>query len=436
MYESYSTTIMNGVTLGLDGFTILVSVVLLFALLSEKRERQLETSSFMGVVISNGLCAIADMLVCVLNNFTGHWFLAGHIYNISYVIYMFTIMFFCFFQYHMMRKKVFIADGLNYTMAFMCMMPVLIWLIGNGQTPPWFITLNSAGIFVKGNAFWVSLLIPAVIMLFNLVFILSCKNKLSGKELFAWISYEIFPGIIYIIFFITGLFYESVLYMSVALSSILLYAEIHLSDIRESVVLENKLDKSRMQLMVSQIQPHFLYNALNSIYVLIDIDKEKAQEAVSTFSDYLRQNINALKTGEPVTFEEELEHTKAYLYLEQIRFGNKLKIFYDIKATGFLIPPLTVQPLAENAIKHGISKKGDGGTLTISSYEDEKYFYIKIVDDGLGFDSSDFASDDKHTHVGLSNVKSRIENMVNGNLDVSSVPGEGTTCTISIAKGK
>ena len=425
---------MKGVSLGLDCFTILVSVVLLFALLSESRTKKLETTSFMGVVITNGFCAILDLFVCILRDTYQYTYMARNLYNLSYVIYMVTMLYFCFFQYHMMRKKVYIADGIDLTMIFMCLSPSFIWLIGNAQTRPWFIHIENDGTFVRGDAFWVALLIPSVIMLFNLVFILTCKDKLSGRELFAWISYEIFPAIIYIVFFTTGLFYESILYMAVALSSILIYAEVHLSELREGVEVENQLNKSRMQLMVSQIQPHFLYNALNSIYALIDVDKEQAQEAVSTFADYLRQNINALKTGEPVKFEEELEHTKAYLYLEQIRFGNKLNILYDIKATDFIIPPLTVQPLAENAIKHGISKKSEGGTLKISSSEDENNYYVQIVDDGLGFDAKNFAKDDKHTHVGLNNVNSRIVNMVHGKLSVKSVPDEGTICEITIPK--
>lgn len=434
MNTSYNTIVMKGVSLGLDCFTILVSMVLLFALLSESRTKKLETKSFIGVVITNGLCAIADVLVCLYKDAVGYMYIARHLYNLSYVIYMLSLMYFCFFQYHMMRKKVYIADGLNYVMTFLCLSPSLIWIIGNTQSRPWFTGVDESGILVRGDAFWAALLVPSVIMLFNFVFILTCRDKLQRRELFAWISYEIFPAIIYIVFFTTGLFYESILFMAVTLSSVLVYAEIHLAEIREGVEMENQLNKSRMKLMVSQIQPHFLYNSLNSIYALIDSDKETAQEAVSTFSDYLRQNINALKSDHPVKFEEELEHTKAYLYLEQIRFGDKLNIIYDIRVKDFLVPPLSVQPLVENAIKHGISKKTDGGTLKISSFEDEHYYYVQIVDDGLGFEAENFSDGDKHTHIGLFNVNSRIVNMIHGNLSVKSVPGEGTICKISIPK--
>ena len=208
---SNQTLIMKGVSLGLDCFTVLVSIVLLFALFSENREKKIETKSFIGILVANGLCAALDTEVYVLNNAKGYEYIARHAYNASYVLYMITLMYFCFFQYHMMRKKVYIADGINYTVAFVCLAPTLIWIIGNAQNPSWFTRVEASGALTRGNVFWVALLIPSVIMLFNLVFMLTCKDKLSGKELFAWISYEIFPAIIYIIFFTTGIFYESIL---------------------------------------------------------------------------------------------------------------------------------------------------------------------------------------------------------------------------------
>ena len=109
--------------------------------------------------------------------------------------------------------------------------------------------------------------------------------------------------------------------------------------------------------MVSQIRPHFMYNALSSIAALCKLDPDTAYDATITFSDYLRGNMDSLKQTAPIPFEKELEHLKKYLHIEKMRFGNKLNIVYDICATDFEIPQLTVQPLAENAVKHGISKK-------------------------------------------------------------------------------
>lgn len=121
--------------------------------------------------------------------------------------------------------------------------------------------------------------------------------------------------------------------------------------------LEKELENSRISLMISQMQPHFLYNVLNTIYHLCGREPETAQEAISTFSDYLRNNMGALEKKELVPFDEELRHIKTYLQLEKIRFGDELAIEYDIEVTNFFLPVLTVQPLVENAVEHGIGKK-------------------------------------------------------------------------------
>ena len=131
--------------------------------------------------------------------------------------------------------------------------------------------------------------------------------------------------------------------------------------------MQRELTESRVAIMVSQIQPHFLYNSLSSIAMMCTIDPETAQEATVTFADYLRGNMDSLKQKTPVPFSKELEHLKKYLYIEKLRFGKKLNIVYDIRTEDFVLPQLSIQPLAENAVKHGISKKRGGGTLTIST---------------------------------------------------------------------
>ncbi|MDO5331525.1 MAG: histidine kinase [Bacillota bacterium] len=435
MYQ-YFVNISDGVSLGLDIFTVLVSMVLLYLLFSERHTKGNLQKYFIAIPVTNAVSAIADFSIKYITVYQLNINLIGPFYDISYVSFMLTIMFLSFCQYETMRQKIYVADGILYTMAFVCNAPSLIWLIGNGNGLNWFYSISSNGVIEHGNLFWLSVAFPVLILLFNFVFMLTCKKEMVRNQLFAWLSYEMFPFVVWVVYAITGTFYEAAIFTAISLSLLLLYGHIHLGSIIDGIVTENQLNKSQMKLMVSQIQPHFMYNALNSIYVLIDKDKDQAQEAVAMFSDYLRQNINSLKSDQPVAFEEELEHTKAYIYLEQIRFGDKLKVLYNIKATDFKIPPLSVQPLVENAIKHGISKKPGGGTVEITSREDDKNYVVEIIDNGLGFNAGEFSSNDKHTHIGLFNVNSRLVNMVNGNLTVKSQHGVGTVCTITIVKEK
>lgn len=200
--------------------------------------------------------------------------------------------------------------------------------------------------------------------------------------------------------------------------------------------IEKELETANTSLMISQIQPHFLYNALNTIKYLIKRDPKAAEKAVISFSRYLRGNMDSISQKEPIPFVSELEHTKNYCDIELLRFGDKLEIIYDTPVTDFSLPALSVQPIVENAIKHGVTKKPEGGTVTVSSREDEKYFIITVRDDGVGFDTEnpDLAPSETHAHIGTQNVRERLENMVNATMNIESKIGVGTTVTIKIPK--
>ena len=196
--------------------------------------------------------------------------------------------------------------------------------------------------------------------------------------------------------------------------------------------MERELEDSRIAITLSQLQPHFIYNVLNSIYHLCDRDPKLAQEVVDKFSDYLRNNMKSIEQKEPIPFEEEYQHIQTYLSLEKIRFRT-LEIIYDIDIVNFMLPPLTVQPLVENAVKHGVTKKRGGGSVTISTRETEEAYLVMVADTGVGFDLERYSEDGK-VHIGIRNVRERLKNMVNGTLTITSVPGEGTTAVVTIPK--
>lgn len=198
--------------------------------------------------------------------------------------------------------------------------------------------------------------------------------------------------------------------------------------------LEEELKENRVRLAMSQIQPHFIHNSLNSIYHLCEIDTELAQQAISDFSDYLQQSLSAMDRTALIPFGEELKHVKTYLKLEQLRFGKDLNVVYRIEAAGFMLPALSVQPIVENAVKHGICQKEEGGgTVLLAVRECPDCFEIMVVDDGVGF-SPEQEHKDKGTHVGIRNVRQRLDIMCNATLDITSKPGKGTTARICIPK--
>ena len=206
-------------------------------------------------------------------------------------------------------------------------------------------------------------------------------------------------------------------------------AEMHAAELKE------ELADINMRLMLSQIKPHFLYNALNTIKYLIKKDPKTAEQVVVKFSKYLRANMDSLTQKTPLPVEKELDHVANYTDIEQHRFGNRLNVVYDIRCKDFVILPLTIQPIVENAIKHGINQKPEGGTVTIKTYDDEDFFYVDVSDDGVGFDiNKKPAEDDGRSHVGVSNIKTRLKEMLKATVEVESKVGVGTKVLVKIPK--
>ena len=128
---------------------------------------------------------------------------------------------------------------------------------------------------------------------------------------------------------------------------------------------------------------------------------------------------------------QEMEHVHYYVSIENVRFPD-MTFTFDMNSEDFIIPALTVQPIVENAIKHGLMKLTEGGSIHVVSYETDTHYCISVEDNGAGFDVSTLVEDKKH--VGLRNIRERLKVMVNGSLEIESTPGVGTKVMISIPK--
>ena len=200
---------------------------------------------------------------------------------------------------------------------------------------------------------------------------------------------------------------------------------------KEKNMIEAELKESRISIMLSQIQPHFIYNTLGTIERMCLKDPEKAFHLVRNFSLYLRGNFSELDSVAPIRFAEELKHVEYYVNIEKVRYPD-ITIEYDVQITDFVLPALSVQPLVENAIKHGLMRLETGGTVVIRSYETPTHFCVEVKDDGVGFDTSLPVEEKKH--VGIRNIRGRLKAMVNGELILESKSGDGTRAVIMIPK--
>ena len=193
-------------------------------------------------------------------------------------------------------------------------------------------------------------------------------------------------------------------------------------------------EHARVNLMLSQIQPHFLFNSLYVIQEICRTDPETASRAIEGFSRYLRHNMDSIAVNRPIPFSEELEHTKLYVRLQQLRFGEVLDVQYNLTVTDFRMPSLALQPIVENAIRYGVRQNERGaGTVEISTAETDDYYEIVVADNGPGFDM-DKLPEDGASHIGLKNVRERLRHISNGNLLIESARGKGTKVIIQLPK--
>ena len=199
----------------------------------------------------------------------------------------------------------------------------------------------------------------------------------------------------------------------------------------ERKVLKAELAESRVSIMMSQIRPHFIYNTLGSIEQLCELDPQKAGELVHNFAKYLRGNFGELDNPKPIFLSQEMEHVRHYLYIESVRFPD-MSFSFEMNTDDFCLPALTIQPLVENAIKHGLMKLPKGGSIRIVSYETPTDYCVTVEDDGVGFDTT--VPLDEKKHIGIRNIRDRLKIMVDGRLDIESAPGVGTKVTVTIPK--
>ncbi|MBQ9234124.1 MAG: histidine kinase [Lachnospiraceae bacterium] len=262
--------------------------------------------------------------------------------------------------------------------------------------------------------------------------ILNGKNKSKGIIMAFCMATIIFAQ------FLTNFDMPSIYLPTIIAIEILVYyfyiAAIQYNENKDALVeSELALERNRNNLLLAQIKPHFINSNLAVIRSLCYEEPEKAVEMLDHFSGYLRENIQQIDDMQLVSFEREMESVDNFVYLEMQRFPDKIEVIKDIKVNDFFVPPLSVQTIVENAIRHGISMTGKKGTVRISTLAKDDNIIVKIEDNGKGFDV-DSVEFDGINHVGIKNVANRLKRILNGKIKVESEVGYGTIVTFYIPR--
>ena len=311
----------------------------------------------------------------------------------------------------------------------LCSLGMLLVIVS--QFTDLYYTIDAQNLYHRNPAYIISMIIPVCGMLLDLGLLIRYRKNVSREMLVSMASYEV----LLLAAVIAQSFYYGVSLINIAIciSMILIFVSAMVEQNKELASRQEEAANLRVELMLSQIKPHFIYNALTVIQRLCVKDPKLAQETVAEFATYLRGNLESLDRKTPVYFEKELEHVQCYLAIEKKRFGDRVNVVYDIQDEDFVIPALTLQPLVENAIKHGICKKEEGGTVWISTERKKDVVYVVVKDDGVGFQKSQA---DGNEHVGMRNVESRLHSMCGGTLEIESIPGKGTMAMITLPQKK
>ena len=346
--------------------------------------------------------------------------------------------------YIMSRYLLAIVDPQNKWKAARAVMlaPVLIHtaLLIVTQFTGFYYIIDPDNFYQRSAWFPLSQALVAILLVTDIVLLFRDKAVLTQKEAVAFSIYFMLPLLTAVIqAFVYGIYLNILATIIAALAMyVFLFTEQteqYYRQIEENARQKEENARLKMEIMISQIQPHFLSNALATIQDLCTKDPQKAAIATRNFSRYLYGNMQSLVSNPSIPFAKELEHTQMYLELEKMRFGDELQVCYDIQCTDFHLPALSLQPIAENAVRHGVRRNPDGaGTVTVASREYAERYEIIVTDDGPGFDPDKPPADMTRPHIGIQNVRERLAALSGGTLKIESAAGQGTSVTLILPK--
>lgn len=347
------------------------------------------------------------------------------VYHLEHLILPPILYLFINYEIEIMDLEASLADRYK-TVAFVLMATEAVLTLLNYATGYAF---YPDGLAYVNTFFWWTLTIPTVVLSLICVWLAlrHVTNKRHRLALVTCIAIPLVTGVLSLPYHV-----PSFTTLSLVAVGMVVYGEVYQE--RGMKILKNEaaLTEHRVAMMVSRIEPELLDEALTNIMEM-EGNPPETVEAIDKFKTYLGENISTISLTSTIPFTTELEHVKTYVGLEKLRFKDKIEVVFVTPDRDFMIPPMTLQMIVENAIKHGITQKEGGGTVTIITEELEDAHRITISDDGVGFDT-EAPAEPGRSHIGLENLTSRLKTMVDGTFEIKSKVGAGTTAVVLIPK--
>ena len=277
---------------------------------------------------------------------------------------------------------------------------------------------------------WYNLLLvpPVLITILNTVGLIIRRKKLSKRYFIGLLVYLLAMTVVIIVYMFVPV--DMLAVFGIVLCALTMLGFIISDNMDQFMLQQREIANQRASVMVLQMRPHFIYNTMMGIYYLCDQDPNKAKQVTLDFTTYLRKNLTAIGSEDTIPFRDELEHTRAYLAVEQAQFEDVLFVSFDTPNILFRVPPLTLQPIVENAVKHGMVSSSDPIHISVVTRQTDKANEIIVEDDGPGFNPVD----DNEPHIALNNIRERLELMCGGKLTISPREGGGTSVKVTIPR--
>lgn len=284
--------------------------------------------------------------------------------------------------------------------------------------------------FFRGT-YWALMVVPLVaILLFNVMAVIKRRKRLSQKYFIGLLVYMIPMAMALVLHMFLEI--EVFVVTGMALFALIMYGLILSDNVEQYARQQQEIAHQKASIMVLQMRPHFIYNSMMGIYYLCDQNPKKAKQVTLDFTTYLRKNFAAIASEDTIPFVDELEHTRAYLAVEQAQFEDSLFVEFDTPHTFFRLPPLTLQPIVENAVVHGMRNSNAAIHVSVTTRKTDTAIEIIVEDDGPGFATSD----NNEPHIALNNIRQRLELMCHGILTISQRDGGGTSVKVTIPLDK
>ena len=294
------------------------------------------------------------------------------------------------------------------------------------QFTTWIYYYTPDNAYHRGAWYPVLLIPPALMMAADMIGLYKYRGALTHRQRIAFLVYFVAPLVCMLI----QMFFYGLLLIIFGTSVAVLFMFVFLvtDQVEKSFRQQQEIAHQRSSIMVLQMRPHFIYNTMMSIYYLCKQDPDLAQRVTLDFTTYLRKNFTAIASTELIPFAEELEHTRAYLAVEQTQFNDSLFIDYDTPHIDFRVPPLTLQPIVENAVKHGMDPDSGPLHIAIRTRGTDSGSEIIVENSGADFEPAD----DSEPHIALKNIQQRLEMMCGGRMTITPREGGGTAVKVTI----